>query len=70
MTIHWKTVEQYFTVVLFGFSICNFRAFINLGILTVRSERVYSSHERSRLLCTTLNVDTIKAQKLVSKVAL
>ena len=32
MTIHWKIVEQYFTVVLF--------VFINFGLGTVRSERV------------------------------
>ena len=41
MTIHWKAVEQYFTVVLFGFqvsTVCNFEKFINFGLGTVRSE--------------------------------
>ena len=43
MTIGWKAVEQYFTVVLFVFKsyeFCNFRKFINIGLGTVRSERV------------------------------
>ena len=43
MTIHWKAVEQYFTVVLFVFQldlVCNFGKFIHFGISTVRSERV------------------------------
>ena len=43
MTIHWKRVEQNFTVLLFVFQfypICNFRIFINFGLGTVRSERV------------------------------
>ena len=43
MTIHWKAVKQYFTVVLFVFQfhpVCNFAKFINFGPGTVRSERV------------------------------
>ena len=43
MTIHWKAVEQYFTVVLFVFRfylVCNFGIFVNFGLGTVRSERV------------------------------
>ena len=43
MTIHCKAVEQYFTVMLFGFQFypfCNFGKFINFGLGTVRSERV------------------------------
>ena len=43
MTIHWKAVEQYFTVVLFAFKfypVCNFGKFINFGLGTVRVERV------------------------------
>ena len=42
MTIHWKAVEQYFTVlVVFQFySVCNFGKFINFGLGTVRSEKV------------------------------
>ena len=41
MTIHWKTVEQYFTVILFVFQFspgCNFGKFVNFGLGTVRSE--------------------------------
>ena len=43
MTIHWKAVEQYFTVVLFVFlsyPVCNFGKFISYGLNTVRSEIV------------------------------
>ena len=44
VTIHWKEVEQYFTVVvLFGFQfypVYNFGKFINFGLGTVRSDRV------------------------------
>ena len=43
MTIHWKAVEQYFTVVLFVFQfypVCNFGKVISFGFGTVRSERV------------------------------
>ena len=46
MTIHWKAVERYFTVVVFAFQfypVCNFEQFIRFGGLgTVRSERVRS----------------------------
>ena len=43
MTIHWKAVEHYFTMVLFVFQfypVCNFGTFIRFGLGTVRSERV------------------------------
>ena len=43
VTIHWKAVAQYFTVVLFVFQfypVCNFTKLINFGPGTVRSERV------------------------------
>ena len=43
MTIHWKAVEQYFTVVLFVFQsypVCHFGKFVSFGRDTVRSERV------------------------------
>ena len=44
MTLHWKAVEQYFTVVLLVFQFypgCNFGKFINFGLnSTVRNERV------------------------------
>ena len=43
MTIHWKAVEQFFTVVLFLFQfyrVCNFGKFISFELETVRSERL------------------------------
>ena len=43
MTVHWKAVDQCFTVVLFGFQyspVFNFGKFINFGHGTVGSERV------------------------------
>ena len=43
MTIHWKAVEQYFTVVLFVsqfYPVCNFGKFIDFGFGNVKSERV------------------------------
>ena len=63
MTIHWKAVEQYFTVVLSVFQFnpaCNFGEFINFGLGTVRGENV-----KNRLvLCSseqTVNFLTMKA---------
>ena len=41
MTIHWKAVEQYFTVELFVFQfspVSNFGQFIDFGLGTLRSE--------------------------------
>ena len=43
MTIRWKAVEQYFTVVLFVFqftTVCNLTTLENFGLSTVRTERV------------------------------
>ena len=44
MTIHWKAVEQYFTVVLFClfgvWPACYFGKFINFGLGTARIEKV------------------------------
>ena len=43
MPIHWKAVEQYFTVVLFVFQcnpVCNFGKFISFGLGTVKSEGI------------------------------
>ena len=41
MTINWKAVEQYFTVVQFQFHpVCTFGKFISFGLGTVTSERV------------------------------
>ena len=42
-TIHWKSVEQHFTVELIGFQfypVGNFRKFISFGLGTVRCDRV------------------------------
>ena len=49
MTIHWKAVEQYFTVVLFGLQFYQFVILENviLGLGTVRSERVKPQYEYS-----------------------
>ena len=41
VTIHWKAVDQYFTVVLFVFQfypVCNFGKFMNFELGTVRSD--------------------------------
>ena len=38
MTIHWKAVGQYFTVVC---TVCSGGKLINFGLGSVRSERVY-----------------------------
>ena len=60
MTIHWKAVEQYFTVVLlvFQFSpVLNFGKFINFELGTVRSERVKNSS--MTLLCESLSELTL-----------
>ena len=54
VTIHWKVVAQYFTVVLFAFLFypgCNFGKFINLALGTVRSERVNYMKFISSWLC-------------------
>ena len=47
MTIYWKAVEQYFTVVMFVFQFhpsCHFKKFMNFGLGTVRSERVLKGY--------------------------
>ena len=41
MIIYWEAVEQYFTVMQFGFQfypVCNFGKFITFGLSTVMSE--------------------------------
>ena len=46
MTIWWKAVEHYFTVVLFVFQfqpVCDFGKFISFVLGTLRSERVNPS---------------------------
>ena len=43
MTIHWKAVEQYFTLVFFVFQfypVCYFEKFVSFGLGTVRSDMV------------------------------
>ena len=61
MTIHWKAVEQYFTVVLFvfQFSVCNFGKFNNFGLDTVRSERVNDSNGQHILRTNDANKDDV-----------
>ena len=43
MTIHWKTVEQYFTVVLFGFQFNHCVILENLSILDLALSGVKGS---------------------------
>ena len=52
MTVHWKAVEQSFTctVVLFGFQFYPVCSFINLGLGTVRTERVNNTVYESVML--------------------
>ena len=45
----WKAVEQYFTVkflIFLFYSVCNVGRFLNLGLGTVRSERI--KHQRRK----------------------
>ena len=52
MGIHWRAVEQYFTVVLFVFEFYpaySFSKFINLGLGTDRSERVFGTTARTNM---------------------
>ena len=52
VTIHWKAVEQYFTVALFGFqfySLCQLETFINFGLGTVGSEGVQTQLEKKKM---------------------
>ena len=49
MTINWKAVEQYFTVLLFVsqfYPVLNFEKSNNFGLGTVRSERVKATTQR------------------------
>ena len=53
MIIHWKAVEQYFTMVLFVFRFspaCNFGKFDNFEFGIIRSERVKGGHQNQRLV--------------------
>ena len=59
MTLHWKAVEQYFTVVLFVFQFypaSNFGKFISFGLGNVRSERVevFTNGDSFNLMHTTV----------------
>ena len=62
VTINWKAVEQYFTVVLFVFqfySVCDFGKFISFGLGTIRSERVKNStppYEAILFVCSEIAV--------------
>ena len=58
MIIHWKAVQQYFTVVLFVFQFypdCNFGKFINFVLGTAMCERVkvsnYTNARREGVTC-------------------
>ena len=56
MTIHWKTVEQYITVVLFVFHfypVSNFGKFMSFGLGTFRNERVNLDEKK---LCESHNL--------------
>ena len=59
MTIHWKAVELYFTVMLFVFQshpVCNFEKNINFGLGTVWNEKVnLYSIEQSHCSSTTVH---------------
>ena len=58
MTIHWKVVEQYFTVVMLLFQfcpVCNFVKLISFGLATVRSERVSSYPFKDSMLNASVN---------------
>ena len=51
MTIQWKAVERYFTVVLFVFQfnpVCNFGKFTNFGLGIIRGERVKTCRKMLR----------------------
>ena len=51
MTIHWKAVEQYFTVVLFVFqfySDCNFYNFLDQALSEVKGQRIKTSIDHTR----------------------
>ena len=46
VTIHWKAVEQSFSVVLFVvqfYPVCNFGKLMKFGLRTIRSERGFVS---------------------------
>ena len=53
MTIQWKAVVQYFTVVLLVFQFCNFGKCINFGLGTVGIERV------KKCLCMYHGMETV-----------
>ena len=63
MTIHWKTVEQYFTVVLFVsqfYALCYFGKFASFGLGAVRSGNanhvvnhlIFKARKKSFINCT------------------
>ena len=62
MTIHWKAVEQYLTVVLFVvqfYPVCNFGKCINFGLGTVGSERIKHLNKHLRIRSFGLNTSDI-----------
>ena len=76
VTIRWKAVEQYVTVVLFVFQFfpgCNIAKFVNFGLGTVRKEWFKSlvftvEDERSFLfccyLCVRFGLGTLASEKI------
>ena len=69
MTIHWKVVAQYFSVVLFGFPfypVCNFGNFINFRLGTVSSEMVNTVFITFSVGFFILHLDSIIMHPLVS----
>ena len=61
MTIHWKAVEQYCTVVLFVcqfYPVCNYGKFISLELGAVKSEIV----KRILTLCYKRLIDLVPNQ--------
>ena len=58
MTIHWKTVEQCFTMVLFVFQFypeCNFGKFINFGLMALSGVKGFNLPTGTKSLQVKLN---------------
>ena len=66
VTIHWKAVEQYFTVVQF-YPVCNHGNFIRFGLGTVRSERVRANKNSSVMECFQCYLERISSTTVESR---
>ena len=67
MTLHWKAVEQYLTVVLFVFQfypVCNFGKRLNFGLGTVKSEENLCLHSIKKIMSVGHCLNT-KNQQLI-----